>query len=82
MSMYPRDLNVFTSFYRYTSITKKYLSNRPIIKLGSSEIDGMDEVCSILTKCNCVSYQKFVVKSPTWQPCDSLLQKLLANQMS
>ena len=58
------------------------MSNRPEIKLGSSEIDGIGEACSIRTKYNFVSSQKFVVKSPTWQPCDSLLQKLLANQMS
>ena len=58
------------------------MSNRLVITLSTSDFDEIGEVCSIWTKCDCVSYQKFVVKWPTWQSCDSLLQKFIANQMS
>ena len=58
------------------------MSNSIVIVFEASKFDGTDEVCSIWTKCDCVSYQKFVVKWPPLQPRDSLLQKCVANQMS
>ena len=32
------------------------------------------KVCSMWTKCDCVSYEKFVVKCPPWQRWRSLLE--------
>ena len=58
------------------------MANSLVIMFGAPKYDEIVVVCSISTNCDCVSYQKFVVKRPTWQPSDSLLQKLLANQMS
>ena len=59
------------------------MSNRPVIMLGASKFDGMGKVCSIWTKCDCVSYQKFVVKSPLmfssakiWSPIKCLFSLL------
>ena len=66
------------NFYLYpvhVALTKKWMPNSIEIVFEASEFDRMGEVCSILTKCDCVSYQKFVVKWPPWQHCNSLLQK-------
>ena len=53
----------------------KSMANSIMIVFGASEFDEIGEGCSIWTNCDCVSYQKFVVKWPPWQHCNSLLQK-------
>ena len=58
------------------------MANSLVIMFGAPKFDEIAVFCSIWTNCDRVSYQKFVVKWPTWQPSDSLLQKFIANQMS
>ena len=43
------------------------MSNSPVITLGGSKFDEIGEVCSIWANCDCVSYEKFVVKCLPWK---------------
>ena len=42
-----RDRNNFTSYYRYTSITKEQMSNRSGNMIITSKFDETGKVCSI-----------------------------------
>ena len=72
----------FTFDVCQSSWIAKSMANSLVIVFGASEIDKIGDVCSIWTNFDPVSYQKFVIKWPTWQLSGSLLQKSLANQMS
>ena len=59
-----RDRNGFTSYYRYTSITKKQMSNRSGNMIITSKLDETGKVCSIWTKCDCVYF--FDIEALFW----------------